>query len=75
MFFTLKEVGSNSQLRINVDRIAYYMPSPTAPAQTIIVFNDQTTAKAAISPEELDKKLGLISIEVRDVNGHIVRSV
>lgn len=75
MILSFKEVGSNITLRVNIDNIIYYQENPANPSQTILFLLGDLSLKITEKIEEVDNKLLLASIAVKDINGHLIRSV
>lgn len=75
MILSFKEVGSNSIVRINIDKLIYYQENPANSSQTILFLIDDLSVKVTEKIEEVDNKLILASIAVKDINGHLIRSV
>lgn len=74
MFLSFKEVGSNSIIRVALDKILYYQPSPHTPDVTYIFLQQDTMLKVASKSEDVDKQISFI-MGIKDINGHLIRSV
>ena len=74
MFISFKLHGSNAVVRVALDKILFYEPSPTGAEVTYIYLQQDVLLKVSTSADEIDKQLSFI-VGVKDINGHLVRSV
>lgn len=74
MFLSFKEVGTNTIVRVALDKILYYQASPQGTDVTYVFLQYDVVLKVLIKAEDVDKQLAFIT-GVKDINGHLVRSV
>lgn len=74
MFISFKQNGTNSIIRVALDKILFYEPSPTGADVTYLYLQHDAVLKVSIKADEIDKQLSFI-VGVKDINGHLVRSV
>lgn len=74
MFLSFKEVGTNSVVRVSLDKILYYQPSPNSAETTVLFLQNDVAVRIASKVEDIDKLLSFTT-GVKDINGHLVRSV
>lgn len=74
MFLSFKVAGVNVAARVALDKILYYHPSPTSPDITFLYLQQDEILKVVEKAEEVDRQISLIT-GVKDINGHLVRSV
>ena len=75
MFISFKLLGSNTTVRVALDKILFYEPSPTNGTEVSYLYlNPDIILKVKASADEIDKQLSFV-VGVKDINGHLVRSV
>jgi len=75
MFISFRLLGSNTVVRVALDKILFYEPSPTnATEVSYLYLSSEVVLKVKATVDEIDKQLSFI-VGVKDINGHLVRSV
>ena len=72
MFISFRLLGSNTVVRVALDKILFYEPSPTnATEVSYLYLSSEVVLKVKATVDEIDKQLSFI-VGVKDINGHLV---